>query len=168
MQALGWMALALVLALLAAAGAVWWARWERRGRLAAEADLVGLGRRVDVADHRVEQLEAELVQVTKARLAAERQAREASELAHVRSLPDQAVADQLVASLAGLAARRAAAAGCRGGDAATCDTAPDLLGLGARHAPAGVDARLPAPPLPAGPGLPAGAGGGRGAGGAQP
>lgn len=165
MQALGWMALALVLAVLAAAGAVWWARWERRGRLAAEADLVGLGRRVDAAGHRVEQLESDLVRTNKALLAAQQQAREAAERARIATLPDQAVADQLVA---GLAARRAAAAGCRCGDAATCATQPDLHGLGVRHAPAGSNASLPAPTLPAGAGLRRGSDGGGAAGGAAP
>jgi len=166
MQALGWMALALVLALLAATGAVWWALRERRGRLAAEADLLGLGRRVDAAGHRVEQLESDLVRTNKALLAAERQAREESERARVATLPDQAVADQLVA---GLAARRAAAAGCRCGDAAaTCDTAPDLHGLGARHASAGSNASIPASALPARVGLRPGSNGGGAAGGAAP
>jgi len=165
MQALGWAVLFGVLAMLAAAGAVWWAWRERRRRVTAEEDLVGLSRRVDTAARRVEQLEGDLVRTNKALLAAERQAREERERARVATLSDQAVADQLVA---GLAARRAASGGCHGGDAATCATQSDLRGLGARHAPAGSGASIPAPPVPAGAGVRDGTGGGRSPGGAAP
>ena len=145
---MGWLVVALLVALALACGLGWLAARERRERVAAEAQALLLGQRLDTCTRSLELRDAELAAARAALVAAQSAARAADQRAEIAALADQQVAADLVAALA--ARRRGLIAGAA---LVAADTAPDLTGLGRRESG-----------LPSGAALPAGVGGVRGAG----